>query len=139
MSDKPYFRYADDVLAGRIVTSDHIKKACARFNDFLDKYEFRADKVYGVIRLFSFLRHFKGRHSGKPFLLEPWQAWIVASIYGFYKDDGTRLINTAYIEVARKNGKTALAAGIGLNALFNDDEDGSEVYFAANSRDQVKI
>ena len=41
--------------------------------------------------------------------------------------------------MARKNGKTALAAGIGLNALFNDDEDGAEVYFAANSRDQVKI
>ena len=138
-SDKPYFRYVADVLSGRIVAGSLIRKACERFDSLLDRYEFRADKVDGVIRLFSFLRHFKGRHSGKPFILEPWQAWIVASIYGFYRDDGTRLVNTAYIEVARKNGKTALAAGIGLNALINDDEDGAEVYFAANSRDQVKI
>ena len=138
-SEKPYFKYVADVLSGRIVAGGLIRKACARFDCLLDKYDFRSDRVDNVIRLFSFLRHFKGRHSGRPFLLEPWQAWIVASIYGFYKDDGTRLVNTAYIEVARKNGKTALAAGIGLNALINDNEDGAEVYFAANSRDQVKI
>jgi len=53
--------------------------------------------------------------------------------------DGTRLTQTAYIEIARKNGKTALAAGMGLDGLINDGEDGAEIYFAANSRDQVKI
>lgn len=105
-----------------------------------DRYMFLEEKVDKVIRLYHHLRHFKGRHSGKPFVLEPWQEWIIASIYGFYnKSDGSRLTQTVYIEVARKNGKTALAAGIGLNALINDDEDGAEVYFAANSKDQVKI
>ena len=94
-SEKPYFKYVADVLSGRIVAGGLIRKACARFDCLLDKYDFRSDRVDNVIRLFSFLRHFKGRHSGRPFLLEPWQAWIVASIYGFYKDDGTRLVNTA--------------------------------------------
>lgn len=141
-TDKAYIQYASDVLSGKVLAGDLIKKACERFFSLMDddRYIFDENKVANVIRLFNHLRHFKGRHSGSPFRLEPWQEWIVANIYGFYKrEDGSRLINTVYIEVARKNGKTALAAGIGLNALINDDEDGAEVYFAANSKDQVKI
>lgn len=140
--NKSYIQYPADVLSGRVVTGEYIRLACERFFALMedDRYEFRPDRVDNVIRLFSHLKHFKGRHSGSPFLLEPWQEWIIASIYGFYhKKDGSRLTQTVYIEVARKNGKTALAAGIGLNALFNDGEDGAEVYFAANSKDQVKI
>lgn len=140
--NKSYIQYPSDVLSGKIITGEYIRLACKRFFSLMedDRYEFRPDRVENVIRLFAHLKHFKGRHSGSPFLLEPWQEWIIASIYGFYnKKDGSRLTQTVYIEVARKNGKTALAAGIGLNALFNDDEDGAEVYFAANSKDQVKI
>lgn len=140
--NKPYLQYPADVLSGKIVAGEYIRLASERFFSLMEdeRYEFREDRVDSVIRLFSHLKHFKGRHSGSPFLLEPWQAWIIASIYGFYnKADGSRLTQTVYIEVARKNGKTALAAGIGLNALFNDSEDGAEVYFAANSKDQVKI
>ena len=117
-TDKAYIQYASDVLSGKVLAGDLIKKACDRFFSLMDddRYMFDDNKVANVIRLFNHL------------------------IYGFYKrEDGSRLINTVYIEVARKNGKTALAAGIGLNALINDDEDGAEVYFAANSKDQVKI
>ena len=142
MNGKGYYKYADDVVSGRVVAGKFVKQACQRFLDFMDNsdYEFREESVDRVISLFYHLRHSMGRHSGSRITLEPWQQWIIASIYGFYRvSDGSRLTNTVYIEVARKNGKTALAAGIGLNALFNDDEDGAEVYFAANSRDQVKI
>lgn len=141
-TNKAYIQYSVDVIAGNVIAGKHIKKACERFFSLMDddRYMFLEEKVDKVIRLYHHLRHFKGRHSGKPFVLEPWQEWIIASIYGFYnKSDGSRLTQTVYIEVARKNGKTALAAGIGLNALINDDEDGAEVYFAANSKDQVKI
>ena len=141
-TNKAYIQYPVDVISGNVIAGKHIKKACERFFSLMDddRYMFLEEKVDKVIRLYHHLRHFKGRHSGKPFVLEPWQEWIIASIYGFYnKSDGSRLTQTVYIEVARKNGKTALAAGIGLNALINDDEDGAEVYFAANSKDQVKI
>lgn len=141
-TSKAYIQYPVDVISGNVIAGKHIKKACERFFSLMDddRYMFLEEKVDKVIRLYHHLRHFKGRHSGKPFVLEPWQEWIIASIYGFYnKSDGSRLTQTVYIEVARKNGKTALAAGIGLNALINDDEDGAEVYFAANSKDQVKI
>lgn len=141
-TNKAYIQYPVDVISGNVIAGKHIKKACERFFSLMDddRYMFLEEKVDKVIRLYHHLRHFKGRHSGKPFVLEPWQEWIIASIYGFYnKSDGSRLTQTVYIEVSRKNGKTALAAGIGLNALINDDEDGAEVYFAANSKDQVKI
>lgn len=141
-TNKAYIQYPADVISGKVIAGKYIKMACERFFSLMDddRYVFSTDKVDNVIRLFHHLRHFKGRHSGKPFVLEPWQEWIIASIYGFYnKNDGIRLTQTVYIEVARKNGKTALAAGIGLNALINDEEDGAEVYFAANSKDQVKI
>ena len=140
--NKPYYRYAQEVIEGKIVAGEFIRSACERFFSLMedDRYEFREDKVDDVINFFPYLKHFKGRHADKPFTLEPWQEWIVASIYGFYvREDGSRLTQTVYIEVARKNGKTALAAGIGLNALINDDEAGAEVYFAANSKEQVKI
>lgn len=139
---KPYYRYAQDVIDGKIVAGEYIRSACKRFFALMEdsRYEFREEKVDDVITFFSYLRHFKGRHASSPFVLEPWQAWIIASIYGFYvREDGSRLTQTVYVEVARKNGKTALAAGIGLNALINDDEAGAEVYFAANSKEQVKI
>ena len=141
-TNKTYIQYPVDVISGNVIAGKHIKKACERFFSLMDddRYMFLEEKVDKVIRLYHHLRHFKGRHSGKPFVLEPWQEWIIASIYGFYnKSDGSRLTQTVYIEVARKNGKTALAAGIGLNALINDDEDGAEVYFAAHSKGQVKI
>lgn len=140
--EQKYYKYAQDVTEGRIVAGQLIQQACERFFRLMedDRYYFDEKSVDKVIRLFSHLKHSTGRHSGRRFILEPWQEWIIASIYGFYrKVDDLRLTNTVYIEVARKNGKTALAAGIGLNALFNDNEDGAEVYFAANSRDQVKI
>lgn len=139
---KSYHQYAEDVLSGKIVACEPIKLACERYLSFLDddRYEFREDVVDNKIKFYSILRHFKGKHSGKPFILEPWQQWIISNIYGFFnREDGSRLIQTAYIEIARKNGKTALAAGMGLDGLINDGEDGAEVYFAANSRDQVKI
>lgn len=142
MDQKQYYKYAQDVVDGKIVVGNLIKLACERFFDMIedDRYNFIEDRVDIVIRLFHHLRHFKGRHNNKPFLLEPWQEWVLANIFGFYtKDDDSRLTQSVYLQLARKNGKTALAAGIGLNALINDNEAGAEVYFAANSKDQAKI
>ncbi|NJN53298.1 MAG: terminase large subunit [Anaerolineae bacterium] len=54
-------------------------------------------------------------------------------------EDGTRRFRTAYLEVARKNGKTTIAAGAGLFLAFVDGEPGAEVYSAATKRDQARI
>lgn len=93
--------YANDVLEGKVLASVYVKAACKRFIDFKEKYEFREDKVLRVVNFISKLRHNTGKHNGKPFILEPFQAWIVANIFGFYKD-GKRLTRNVYISLARK-------------------------------------
>ena len=135
-------QYVDDVLSGKIVAGETIKLACKRFQDDLqrDDLEFRQDKVDRAIQFIGTLKHFTGKHSGKPFKLESWQQFIVANIVGwYYKTTGNRRFTSSYIEVSRKQGKTALAAALCLYYLIADGEDGAEVLLAANSKDQAKI
>lgn len=134
-----YKQYANDVLSGKIVSCNYIKQACRRYLDFFDKYEFRTDKVDRVINFISKLKHFTGKHNGKPFVLENWQYWLICAIFGFYKEDGKRLVNSVYIEIARKNGKTALVAAIQLYMLIADGENGAEIDFLANNAKQANI
>lgn len=142
MQTKAYYKYAQDVIEGNVVCGRYIKLAAERFFDFMenDRYEFREEKVDYVIKFFSILRHFTGRHAGKPFALQPWQQFVIASIYGFYvKETNERLVKYVYIEISRKNGKTAFAAGLCLFHLIADGEMDAEVDLAANSKDQAKI
>lgn len=137
-----YKKYAEQVVAGKIPAGEHIVAACKRFLNDLKRADlvFHAEEVDRAIRFFASIKHYTGQHSGKPFLLEPWQEWIVANIIGFYrKKTGTRRFTSSYIEVARKNGKTALAACLCLYYLIADGEAGAEVLLAANSKDQAKI
>lgn len=137
-----YIKYAQDVLEGKVVAGELVKLSCDRFFRFMesDEYEFREDVVERVINFAPDLRHTVGRHAGKPFVLEPWEALAVAGIFGFYrKDDGMRLTRSVYMELARKNGKSAFMAYLSLVALIADGEMGAEVDFAANSKDQAKI
>ena len=139
---KPYYEYVDKVLNGEIVVGNYIRLACERFKKDLERedLEFRESKVDLAIEFISTLSHFTGKHSGKPFKLEGWQQFIVANIIGWYwKNTGTRRFTSSYIEVSRKQGKTALAAALCLYYLIADGEDGAEVLLAANSKDQAKI
>lgn len=137
-----YYKYADDVLSGKIIAGETIKLACKRFKDDLQREDliFREDKVERAISFIGTLRHFTGKHSGSRFKLEGWQQFIVANIVGWYwKATGTRRFTQSYIEVSRKQGKTALAAALCLYYLVADGEDGAEVLLAANSKEQAKI
>lgn len=135
-------KYVNDVLDGNVIAGQNIILACQRFkNDLLrEELEFREDEVERCFNFISTLKHFEGKHSGNNFILEPWQQFIIANIVGWYwKGEGTRRFSSSYIEVARKNGKTALAAALCLYFLIADGEDGAEVLLAANSKDQAKI
>lgn len=139
---KPYYKYAEDVIQNKIVCCSNIKLACQRFQEDLnrDDLDFREDVVDRAISFISTMKHFKGKASGKKFILEPWQQFIVANIVGFYwHGTNDRRFTSSYIEVSRKNGKTALAAALCLYFLIADGEDGAEVDLAANSREQAKI
>lgn len=139
---KKYIQYAEDVLRGKIVTGHYIKLAAERFFRLMydGRYEFREDKVEQVCEFISIIHHYTGKHAGKPFVLEAWQEWIVASMYGFYlRGTNERLVQSAYIEMARKQGKSAFASALCLYHLIADGEMNAEVYMAANSKDQAKV
>ena len=63
-----------------------------------------------------------GERDRRPFMLEPWQQFIIGSLFGWYRDDLYRRFRTAYIEVGKGSGKSAMAAGICLYGLVADGE-----------------
>lgn len=139
---KGYYHYVEDVLNGKIVVGELIKLACQRFKDDLQREDiyFNESVVDKAINFIGTLKHFMGKSSGKHFKLENWQQFIIANIVGWYwKDGNTRRFTSSYIEVSRKNGKTALAAALCLYYLIADGEDGAEVDLAANSKEQAEI
>jgi phage terminase large subunit-like protein len=103
---------------------------------------FRFDPAAGD-RVIQFLerycKHHKGEWAGRPLLLEPWQKDQVQQAFGWLRADGTRRFRTCYWEIARKNGKSEIAGGLGLYLTVGDQEPGAEVYSSATKKDQAKI
>lgn len=140
----PAEQYARDVIDGKIVACKWVKLACERhFHDLEHGHErglwFDREAAERVLKFKSLLTHSKGKWAGERLILEPWQQFKDWVIFGWKKADGTRRFRSAYIEVARKNGKSTDSAGSGLYLAFADGEAGAEVYSAATKRDQARI
>jgi phage terminase large subunit-like protein len=140
-------RYARAVVAGKIQVSRWVRLACQRHLDDLKRektkafhYRFDKAKAERACGLIELLPHTKGKWaaSGGTIRLEPWQKFIVCSIFGWVrKVTGLRRFRKAYLEIPRKNGKSALAAGIAIVMFAFDDEYRAEIYFGAGSRKQA--
>ena len=136
--------YAEQVRSGEILVCEYVRLAVERYYADLDRAldmgrYFDKKAAMRAIRFIEKLKHTKGEWAGQRFRLEPWQQFVLWNIFGWKNADGTRRFRYAYIEIARKNGKTALSAGIGLYMLFADGESRPEVYSAATVKDQAKI
>ena len=81
----------------------------------------------------------EGEFAGQPFILQPWQQFIIGSIFGWIGADGFRRFRHAYCEVGKGSGKTCMAAGIGLFMLCADGEAAAQVFAAATTQDQAGI
>lgn len=105
------------------------------------KYIFDAAKAKRPINfLEKFCRHSKGKWANQPIKLELWQKAMLESAFGFVdKETGFRKYRKVVFCVAKKNGKSFIASGIGLFGLTSDGEGGAEVYSVATTRDQAKI
>ena len=135
-----FYTYATDVIGGKVVACKFVRQACERFICDLEdeRFEFRLDRVAHCVRFIRMLKHFSGVANNKPFILEPWQLFIVANIVGWYwRGTGKRRFNEAYVSIARKNGKTALFAALMIYFLLADGEPSAEVLISANSREQA--
>lgn len=97
------------------------------------------DAANFAVNFIQCLCHTKGRWAGKRFELMPWQERIIRDLFGILKPNGYRQFNTAYIEIAKKNGKSELAAAVALLLLCGDGEQRAEVYSAASDRQQASI
>lgn len=136
--------YAEQVRDGRILVCEYVRLAVRRYYADLDRalergWHFDRRAALRAIGFIERLKHTKGEWAGHRFRLEPWQHFVLWNIFGWKNADGTRRFRYAYIEIARKNGKTALSAGVGLYMLFADGESRPEVYSAATVKDQAKI
>jgi len=137
-------QYAWGVRRGEIVACRYVRLAVERhFNDLETGAQrgiwFDHKAAEHALGFFRFLRHSKGEWAGKEMELEPWQQFFIWVLFGWKRADGTRRFRDSYLEVARKNGKTTVAGGIGLYLFVADDEPGAEVYAAATKRDQAKL
>ncbi|MKM01672.1 terminase large subunit [Salmonella enterica subsp. enterica] len=138
--------YARDVLSGKILACRYIKLACQRHFDDLKKsldknypYQFNRDLAERACRFVQLLPHSSGDLAGQKLILEPWQSFIFCSIFGWVtKKDKKRRFREAYIRVARKNGKSFFAAGIGTYMFCADGENSAEVYCGATTMAQAK-
>ena len=148
--------YAEKVVAGEILACKWVKAACQRQLSDLKKYKGKASPYrfnpkltsksgktyYPADNLCAFIErlpHVKGPLAGEPITLEPWQVFILSTVFGWVKADGTRRFRRSYIEVPRGNAKSTLSSAVGLYMLAADGEGGAEVYSLATTRDQARI
>lgn len=86
------------------------------------------------------LVHIKGEASGSYFVLQPWQRKILRRLFGWkHRETGLRKYKTLYLEIPRKNGKSAFGSGLALYLLDADGEAGAEVVSAAADQEQAAI
>ena len=140
-------KYARDVVSGKIDACRYVKLACQRHLNDLEasqkakfKWRFDAHKVWRACHFTEQLPHTKGEWAFKRMniTLEPWQIFNLASIFGWIdKKTGLRRFVEVYDEVPRKNGKSVLAAGVGLYCFAADEEFGAEIYSGATSEKQA--
>ncbi len=100
----------------------------------------RAALACQFIQLLTFTQ---GTFAGKPFRLQPWQHDVISQFYGTtaQDDDGTliRQYQYLYLEIPKKNGKSELAAALGIYHLFADGELNAEVYICAADKENAGI
>lgn len=137
-------KYAEDVADGTILACRWIRLACQRHLHDLERpnfpYAFSEELANRACEFLECLPHVKGKWSAKheTLVLQPWQCFCIASIFGWVnKETGLRRFREVYLNVPRKNGKSPLAAGIGLYMTCADGEAGAEVYCGATSEKQA--
>jgi phage terminase large subunit-like protein len=143
-------QYARRIVSKKILACVEVRQACKRHLDDLKrsrkasfKWKFDEVKANRVCRFVEGLPHIKddfhkNAAHGELLHLEPWQIFILCSIFGWvHKEKGFRRFTEAYIEVPRKNGKTTIAAGVALYCFAADGEFGAEIFAGAASKEQA--
>lgn len=138
--------YVTAALSGKLIVGEEVILACARYKADLQRDEFElitteADKTINIME--TMMVHAKGEdlegHSlmNAPFLLEPWEKFIIYNLLGFYKKGtGERRYKEAFIFIPRKNGKTSFVGGLAFALSIEEASSGATLYIVAASQKQ---
>ncbi len=149
----PATAYARAVVKGKEPAGPHVREACARHLRDLKQGKARGLKwdLGAATRAIGFFADvlFVDRTAAdgparddetmKPFVLLPWQAFVIGSLFGWKGADGYRRFRVAFIEAPKGCGKSPMAAGAGLYMLVSDGEARAEIYAAAVKKDQARV
>lgn len=144
---KEAVRYAEEVISGKITAGAEVVAACQRFLDDLnrDDLELRTkDPDTAIAIMENTMVHAQGEDMegrpllGTPFLLQPFQIFIVYNLLGFwYKGTNNRRYKEAFISYGRKNGKTSMVAALAWAVAILQRQSGSKVYVVAAALKQT--
>lgn len=133
--------YAESIVKKQKLACKETIQACNRFlNDLKNKeYDFNPKDAEFVIQIIekTFV-HDQGERldgtplRGEPFVLEPWQKFIIYNLLGFYhKGTIIRRYKEAFIFLPRKNGKTRFVAALAWALALLERKSGSKIYIVA--------
>ncbi|MEL6980623.1 MAG: terminase large subunit, partial [Pseudomonadota bacterium] len=140
--------YVEGVVAGEITAGRYVRLACERHLRDLERaeaggpYLWDASEANFLCAWVEAMPHAKAEWAarGETIRLEPWQAWYIGSLNGWReRETGLRRFRTAYLEVARKNAKSTMAAAVALYLLAADGEAGPDVYAAATKMKPARM
>ena len=140
-------QFALDVTSGKKVAGKEVEQACQRFLDDLQRtdIELRPRDPNAVCSIMEgFFVHQQGEDMhgkpllGEPFLLQPWQVFVVVNLMGwYYTGTDERRFKEGWIQVARKNGKTSFIAALSFAVGIIQRRSGSKIYIVANALKQT--
>ncbi len=151
MADRPdgAERYARSVVEGKQLAGELIIAACERHLNDLETAGARGlrycpETAGKAARFFPEILRLRLRVPGGtfqdvPFELLPWQDFVIRSVYGWLRADGSRRFRRMYLETAKGSGKTPLTAGMALRSICADGEERGEAYVIARTKDQANV
>lgn len=125
-------------------TPKPIKQAAQRFEDDLKRSDLYFDEAE-AIKMCNFGERYcyqwEGDFEGVPVKWEPWQRFIFEQIYGwFWTATKLRRFDEVFVELAKKNGKSTMAAVLmDFHLLADERVKTPKIFTAANNEDQAKI
>ena len=136
--------FATRVVSGEIPGNKYLIKGCQRFLNYLEKkdwrWEFNPKQAQHIISFVNLLKLSKGPDAGKPFVLQPFQVYLLCAVFGFVDKNNpwVRMVRNASLFAPRKVGKSELGAAIALYFLWFG-ETGTQVFSVARDRSQASL
>lgn len=140
--------YSNNIVNKKIIACKKHIQVCKRFLNDIDKmahdesflYYWDENEARKIVNWFKYMKHSKGILAGEPILLNTFQKFIVCNIYAWkHFDTGYRRFKYAYIQLARKNSKSQLEAGMASYEAAARGVSAAEIYTLGVERDQAKI